>query len=182
MSSARALCSYVSSAHTHRPHTASLAPLGRSPALERSPLCLLAGWLLLSLRSFSFSLPLQQLHSTTLQPLFSTPPLSQHRLSQPLHSFRSAPFSGVFSSLRQSGADTLPSFVTVTGSYTRRLRCRRLSLACCSFGGKPRRSRTTALFARGVLGGKPRRSPSIPRGMSPHDARSMVLVFDGVAL
>ena len=81
------------------------------------------------------------------------------------------------------GKDTPPFLVTVTGGFFHRwLRCRRLSLAFCSFGGNSRRSRTTALFAWEFWEGNLAASPSIPRGMSPHGARWFWVVVGEVAL
>ena len=133
-------------AHTHRPHTAPLAPLGRSPARR----CLST---LLSLRSLKapeshrtlgFASHGLDRNTSGLEPL-SPHTLTDSNLSprHPLSDFSQLrtgwlllsparfssssslftprappPFRACSSSLRQSGADTLPSLVTVTGYST----------------------------------------------------------------
>ena len=103
-------------------------------------------------------------------------------------------FGRVFSSLRQSGADTPPSLVTVPGYFLHPAKnlgvivveahktMRNVLPLFPGFGGNSRRSRTIALFARESRAGNLAASPSIPRGMSPHGARWLWVPFDGVCI
>ena len=110
---ARALRRHVSSAHTHRPQTAPLALL---MSFSTDPDSNLRPWRSFPLSCFSLS-------SHTHRPRSQHPPDSNLSLwaslshSPSLTLWRSAPFWGVASSLRQSGADTPPSLVTVTGGF-----------------------------------------------------------------
>ena len=136
---------------------------------------------------------MDSLHGTSAQlpvppsPLsFATPwPLA---LSAPPH------FWACLSSLRQSGADTPPSLVNVTGGFPHPAkplpfvspvadyREPFFLLFPLGFGGNSRRSRAIALSAREFRAGNLAASPSIPRGMSPHGARLLWVVVGKVAL
>ena len=133
-------------------------------------------------RSFPLSSHTHGLSSLLLlHSLCSTLP---HQLSA-----RPAPFLGVASSLRQSGADTPPSLVTVTGDFLHPPAVffpsapnhqKTLLLRVWSFGGKLSPMMNHGSVCAGVLAGNLAASPSIPWGMSPHGARWLWVPFDGV--